>query len=419
MKKIFFVAICGSLLFLVHIFPVLAGGNLTTKISSDPSPPFNDAVALAVGDEIKFTREIPSAVNVTFAWDYDSSLMACSDPKNQSAATLKCKALKTGTTIVSIVYYSGEFKYPSANSIYVSVGTPEPKVYSEHGRQPIGTNEEITLKLGTRTSYKVQLPGQDYRAYWSFDPAILKCPLEGEGTSLYLECTAVKAGETKVTAKVQDRAMRTFQALNVLYIKVEGGSSGQIFQTPSSTAMPVPVIYPTPQRREEPPLRRFNPSIAIDEEYLEDDEEEEEVEPYFDLKELTLYSRLLRHKLDTTLKVLRFKAEFEYVGTGEYSFEDLEAPVVAELSCRFGSAANTAYEEDIEMNYDVRRGTLPLRKGHRVVVAGYIPMPAKFIDYLTGGLTWCELTYYSTSGFVTESYVVQKVGKQLRLTPLN
>lgn len=149
--------------------------------------------------------------------------------------------------------------------------------------------------------------------------------------------------------------------------------------------------------------------VDIDEEILEDDPDFLENPPVFQLKSYTVYPRLQRHKYDKTLKVIKFKAVFEY--TGDTLTPDIaERPVIGTAMCK---VPDPYYFHEQEIVY---KGPLPLDSGALVNVTVLIPFPNKFANQLRKTPATCGIGANDGNEFPLFYYFeVKRIGREFKM----
>lgn len=147
-----------------------------------------------------------------------------------------------------------------------------------------------------------------------------------------------------------------------------------------------------------------------DESILEDDPDFFDNPPLWQLKSYKVYPVLQRHKLDKTLKIVKFKANFEYVG--ETISEDFtEQPVIGTAMCK---VPDPYYFYDTKIVY---KGSLPLQTGQRVNVTILIPFPTKVATQLKKNPASCNVVVNDAEDFpVQYGFEVRRVGREFVMT---
>lgn len=149
--------------------------------------------------------------------------------------------------------------------------------------------------------------------------------------------------------------------------------------------------------------------VDIDESILEDDPDFLENPPRFKLRSYTVYPRLQRHKYDKTLKVIKFKAVFEYTGD-TLELDIAERPVIGTAMCK---VPNPYYVHEQEIVY---KGSLPLNSGALVNVTILIPFPNKFANQLRKTPATCGIGANDGDEFSLFYYFeVRRIGREFKM----
>lgn len=146
-----------------------------------------------------------------------------------------------------------------------------------------------------------------------------------------------------------------------------------------------------------------------DESILEDDPDFFENPPLWQLKSYSVYPFLQRNKLNNALKVIKFKAVFEYKGD-TLPEEIIERPLIGTATCK---VPNPYYFNETKIIY---KGFLPLNSGKRVSVTVLMPFPVKFAAQLRKNPATCNVAVESENGFpIQYSFEVRRVGREFEM----